>query len=288
MIDYHLHLWPHGHPDSPMSVEEIASYCEKANMAGVAEIALTEHIFRFRQTEKILGDFFLRYPESKMRGLMFDYWHQHSRADMDEYFRVVQEAKDAGLPVVAGLEVDYYPGEMDKVAALISEYPLDVALGSVHWIDDWPFDHISDPFVMEYWNHYGVERAWGAYTTALEELAQSGVVDVLAHPDLIKVAGHFPSIPDEFFDRMAQAAASSGVAAEVSSAGIRKPVGEAYPAPSLLAKFFELAVPITTASDSHGIEHVGFQAAEIKKFVTSAGYNNLLGFKQRRPYEVEI
>ncbi len=271
-----------------MSVDEIGSYCEKANRAGIAEIALTEHIYRFKQTKKILGDFFLRYPESKMRSLMFEYWHQHCGVDMDEYFSVVQAAKDAGLPVIAGLEVDYYPGEMDKVASLMAGYPLDVALGSVHWIDDWPFDHISDPFVMEYWNHYGIEKAWGAYTTALEELAQSGVIDVLAHPDLIKVAGHFPSVPDEFFDRMAQTAASSGIAAEVSSAGIRKPVGEAYPAPDLLSKFFELGVPITTASDSHGIDHVGFRVGEIKEFITSAGYDRLLGFKERRPYEVEI
>jgi histidinol-phosphatase (PHP family) len=53
---------------------------------------------------------------------------------------------------------------------------------------------------------------------------------VLAHPDLIKVAGYVPDAPAEWWDRMAEAAASSGMAAEVSSAGWRKPVGEQYPA----------------------------------------------------------
>ncbi len=271
-----------------MSIDEIGAYCEKAQSEGVREIALTEHLFRFRQTEAILGDYFLRFPESPMRSLIYDYWHSHSKADLDVYVEVASEAKAAGLPVRVGLEVDYYRGEMDKVAQLISGYPLDVVLGSIHWIDDWPFDHISDPFVMEYWNHYGVERAWSEYTRAVEELASSRVTDVLAHPDLAKVAGHRPALPAEFYDRMAEAARAAGMSAEVSSAGWRKPAKEVYPAPDLLAKFFALGVPITTASDSHGLDHVGFRTADIRDYVIEAGYKSLMAYSERKPFSVEL
>ena len=69
---------------------------------------------------------------------------------------------------------------------------------------------------------------WDDYTRALEELAATRTVDVLAHPDLCKVTGRRPAVPDEWYDRMAEAAASAGLAAEVSSAGWRKPAAEPY------------------------------------------------------------
>ena len=55
---------------------------------------------------------------------MAEYWDFHATADLDAYVRCAQEAKDAGLPVVIGLEVDYYPGRMDEVAGLLAGLPL--------------------------------------------------------------------------------------------------------------------------------------------------------------------
>ena len=55
-----------------------------------------------------------------------------------------------------------------------------------------------------------VDAAWDAYTRAIEELAASGTCDVLAHPDLVKVAGHRPAAPEECWDRLAEAAALVG------------------------------------------------------------------------------
>ena len=79
---------------------------------------------------------------------------------------------------------------MDKVAGLLSGYPFDVLLGSVHWLGAWRFDDydvpVADGRVVE---SRQVDDCWEGYTTALEELAASGACDVLAHPDLIKVAG---------------------------------------------------------------------------------------------------
>lgn len=288
MIDYHIHLWPHGERDRKPSVEELAQYVQAASSKGVKEVALTEHLFRFSQAETVLGGYFNRYPDTEMRTLMKAYWADHAKADLDLYVECVQEAKAAGLPVVLGLEVDYYEGSMDKVSELLSGYPFDVLLGSVHWIHDWPFDHVGDPKVMAYWDTVGVESAWASYTRALEELAASGAVDVLAHPDLAKVGGHRPAVPEEFYDRMAQAAQSSSLAAEVSSAGWRKPINEPYPAPELLRRFFERGVPITTASDAHGVHYVADRADDIKSYVKDVGYSDLRAFRMRKGYDVPL
>ncbi len=120
------------------------------------------------------------------------------------------------------------------------------------------------------------------------EVAASGAVDVLAHPDLVKVADRRPATPDEFHDRIAEAAASSGIAAEVSSAGWRKPCREAYPAPPLLAKFRSRGVPVTTASDAHSLDLVAHRAADLRPLLADAGYTELVGFTGRRPHAVAI
>jgi histidinol-phosphatase (PHP family) len=285
VLDYHLHLWPHGQRDRAPTLDQLAAYCERAAAAGVREIALTEHLFRFVQADELLAGFWEDDPEPLLRRGMSRYWEAHAHADLDTYVDAVLEAKAAGLPVVLGLEVDYYPDRMATVSELLSGYPFDVLLGSVHWLGAWMFDNTSDDEAMAEWGRRGTEAAWDAYTTALEELADSGACDVLAHPDLAKVVGHRPAVPDEHYDRMAEAAARAGMAAEVSSAGWRKPVGEAYPAPSLLSRFHDLGVPVTTASDAHGLPDVADRSAKLRELLVEAGYSELSAFRsrERRP-----
>jgi HisJ family histidinol phosphate phosphatase len=288
VLDYHLHLWPHGERDTDVTVEQLAAYCRRAGAAGITEIAVTEHLFRFVQADALLGRFWDADPDPALRRSMAAYWGEHARADLDAYVHSVLEAKGAGLPIALGLEVDYYPGRMDDVASLLDGYPFDVLLGSVHWLGAWRFDDLEDAASLAEWRRRGVEQTWAAYTEALEELAASGACDVLAHPDLIKVAGHRPDAPDELYDRMAEAAAQSGLAAEVSSAGWRKPVGEAYPTPALLARFRARGVPITTASDAHGLPDVAFRSNEIRQLLTAAGYDSLCAFRKRQPRLIPV
>src|SRR5207302_648620 len=75
---------------------------------------------------------------------------------------------------------------------------------------------------------------------------------------------------------------------EVSSAGWRKPVGEAYPAPALLARFRARGVPITTASDAHGLPDVAFRSDEIRQLLTAAGYDSLCAFRKRQPRLIPV
>ena len=289
MLDYHLHLWPHTDRETPLSLEQLAAYCEKAQAAGVEELAVTEHLFRFRQADALLGGFWAdeRVPVP-LQASMADYWEFHATADLDAYVACAQEAKDAGLPVVIGLEVDYYEGRMDEVAGLLGDYPFDVLLGSVHWLGAWRFDDLDDPVSMAEWSAREVDACWETYTGALEELAASGACDVLAHPDLIKVAGHRPDSPDEWWDRIAEAAASAGMAAEVSAAGWRKPAGEQYPAAPLLSRFAARGVPLTTASDAHRVEHVADHAAALRTLLDSVGVASLQGYRSRVPYAVAV
>ena len=288
MLDYHLHLWPHSQSDAQTTVEQVAAYCEIAAARGITEIAVTEHLFRFTQAKDRLGGFWNDLPGDALRPGMAAYWDHHARVDLDDYVEVVEADKAAGLPVVLGLEVDYYQDRMEDVADLLDGYPFDVLLGSVHWLGTWRFDVLSDPQVLAEWDHRAIDHVWDEYTRAVEELAASGVCDVLAHPDLVKIAGRVPVVPDEFYDRITEAAVRSGMAAEVSSAGWRKPVGEEYPAPPLLRRFVEQGVPLTTASDAHTLPDVAERADDLRGLLTAAGVDTLRGYRQRQPHEVAV
>jgi len=289
LLDYHLHLWPHDESRTPLAIERVAAYCERAEAAGIVEVALTEHLFRFVQADRLLGGFWEDDPVAPvLRRSMAEYWSFHATADLDEYVETVLEARRQGLPVVLGLEVDYYRGRMDDVAELLAGYPFDVLLGSVHWIGAWRFDDLRDAVSMAEWPARSVDACWDAYTEALEELAATGTCDVLAHPDVVKVAGQVPENPKEWWDRIADAAASSGMAAEVSSAGWRKPVGEQYPAEGLLARFAAKGVPFTLASDAHRLEHVADRSSELRAMLESAGVARLTGFRRRQAHTLPL
>jgi len=291
MFDYHLHLLRHGE-DGPYTAAAVRAYAEAAAARGVSEICLTEHLFRFRQADRLLGGWWDADPDGVLRDQTAAYWAAHATGDLDAYAGAVLEAAadppagDGEPPrarILLGLEVDYYPGRMDEVAALLAGYPFDLLLGSVHWLGSWGFDQIGEPAVDRQWEAREAEAVWDAYTGAVEELAATRTTDVLAHPDLAKISGVRPAgDPSPWWNRLAKAAADNDVAAELNSAGWRKPVGEAYPAPGLLARFRAAGVPVTTASDAHELALVADGIDQLRSLLDASGYTELAAFARRR------
>ncbi len=292
MIDYHVHLWPHPQlaDETDLAVERLARYCDAARAAGVEEIAVTEHFHRFEKGREVVEGWWAGEPNEELRTYVAEYFDHHATADLDLYVSTLVAAKDAGLPIVAGLEVDYYPGLMDKVAALLGGYPFDVLLGSIHWLGSWMYDIVDSPAQMAEWDARGTDATWRRYAEAIEELAGTATCDVLAHPDLVKVTGRIADrgVVDEVEERICDAAVQSGMAAELSSAGFRKPVGEAYPSPSLLERFRRGGVPLTTASDTHGLGHIADRAPALYSLARGAGYSMLRAYKGRQGYDVAL
>ena len=289
MLDYHLHLWPHESAETWFSIDQLAEYCERAEANGVTELAITEHFYRFHQTADVVGRFFEHEGgDPALQAAMDSYIEHHARSDLDEYVGLVEEAKRQGLPVKLGMEVDYYRGQMDAVGALLDQYPFDVLLGSVHWIGQWQFDYFEHPLHLGEWEARDVDACWEAYTEAIEELSATSTCDVLAHPDLIKVAGHVPSNPTEWWDRIAEAAARSGMAAELSSAGWSKPIAEQYPSVPLLDRFVAAGVPMTTASDAHRASAVADRSADLRALIDAAGITSLASFEGRTRIDVPV
>lgn len=287
MLDYHLHLWPHDRSSVWYQLDQVAAYCEEAARHGVTELALTEHSNRFRDVMDLVGPFWEASDDATARA-MAGYFEFTSRNSLADYVELACRAKSEGLPVKVGLEVDFVRGRMDVLSDYYAQFPFDVLIGSVHWLDTWTFDDIDVPVMMSEWDARDVDGAWDRYTEALEELAATRSVDVLAHPDLIKVAGHWPGDRGAFWDRMAEAAAGADVSMECSSAGWVKPVREQYPSEGLIDRLVERGVTFTTASDAHELERVAQRVGDLADLLESRGVSTLAAYDARERVTVPL
>ena len=281
MIDYHLHLWPHSESSVWFKLDQIAAYCEEAARHGVSELALTEHSHRFVDVMSAVGPFWLRHGHEPTSQMMAEYIDFNAHNSLEQYVTLAQRAKDEGLPVKIGLEVDYYRDQMDVVSSLLAQYPFDVLIGSVHWLGTWQFDDVDNEAEMREWTLRDVDRCWADYTFALDELCSTKSVDVLAHPDLIKVAGYYASNPSDYWELMAASAARVDVSVECSSAGWVKPIAEQYPAEGFLDRLVEQGVTFTTASDAHRLERVGERAEDLATMLEARGIHELATYTRR-------
>jgi histidinol-phosphatase (PHP family) len=218
-----------------------------------------------------------------MAGVM----HTEHNLSLERYVEVVPDARARGLPVKLGLEVDFQPGTEQRVLDLLAPYPWDFLIGSVHWLGAWEFRRFGAAAEFE---RRGVETAWRQYFALETQLAAAGMVDVLAHPDVIKRWGHRPApeVIDELYRPVVAAAAASGVAIEVSSTGLRHPVAEMNPAPTFLAMFHEACVPITLASDAHVPDLCGFAHDKVVAAARVAGYDSYMRFSARARIETRL
>lgn len=257
LVDYHMHLRAPDadHERIDHTADAIERYVEYAVERGVDEIALTEHVYYFVETRDVWT---------------LPYQLERCVHSLDEYCGAVLEAKRRGLPVKLGLEVDWVPARADELAAALEPYPWDLLLGSVHWIDGLAVD--QRPGLWE----LGVEAVWARYTRELEAAARSGHFDVLAHPDLVKIFGDRVA-----WDWQPLIESLEGVALEVSTAGLRKPVGELYPERSLLRAGHAAGVPVTLASDAHLPSDVGRDLDEGVALAREVGYDTVTVFQGR-------
>ena len=262
LVDYHMHLRA-GNGDLAHTPQAVEPFVQVARSRGIDEIGFTEHVYYFTHT-RALWD--------------VPYHVQRCAYDLERYVEAVLEAKRRGLPVKLGLEVDYVRGREDETRELLAPYPWDYLLGSIHFVDGRGID--GEPRLID---DVGVEQAWVTYFDELAAAAQSRLFDVMSHPDLVKIFGLRPERPlvDELHLAAAEAIAEAGVAIEVSTAGLRKPVGEPYPDPHFLRACRERGVPITLASDAHEPRYVGEDVGVAVAMAHDAGYDTVTVFDAR-------
>jgi histidinol-phosphatase (PHP family) len=266
LTDYHVHLRqddPEATPERFFTRANAERYREAAAERGIAELGVAEHIHRFRDALDIWD-----HP----------FWRLFAVDDLERYCAFVREETDLRL----GIEMDWIAGREDRIANVLDSYDWDYVVGSVHFLEDKALD-------MDEWSVWlqgaSPERIWKRYFDALAAAGQSGLYDILAHPDLVKIWGKDKPLPDgdlrRFYYPAIEAIADVDVAIEVSTAGLRKPVGEIYPAREFLEMAIDAGKPIALSSDAHVPEQIGHEYGQALELLESLGVREIAVFEKR-------
>ncbi|MDR9451933.1 MAG: histidinol-phosphatase [Acidimicrobiia bacterium] len=286
MSDSHLHLYPHrkGDPLPPpppdrYSLDHIGRYVDQAARRDVSELTFTEHLYRCVESVEALGNIWERASDPRIRANTKRDLLADRTMSLQRYVEVILAAQDAGLPVLLGLEVDFFPDNIDAVLQLIEPYPWDVLIGSIHWIDGWWFDRSDSEFE---WERLGPRRVYERYFEVLAEMAVSGKVDVITHPDRVKyLRKPFPTEPTDLYATFLTAAQQTDVTIEINTGGLRHPVHEIYPSPTFIRMIHEAGLPITFASDAHAPEQAAWGLDLAREEAAEAGFTHRARFVGR-------
>lgn len=216
----------------------------------------------------------------------FDEKYRMSFDELSLYLDKIEELKEkyhSKILIKSALEIDYLPQYLED---RLFDLPLDYRIGSVHFLGSWGFD--NPEFIGEYAKR-DINKIWEDYYAAIEEMAKSGLFDIVGHMDLLKIFKFYPSKDlRKSLESALKAIKKSNMVVEINAAGFRKEVGEQYPSRQILEMCLELEIPITFGSDAHAIEQIGFKREAIENLAKEIGFSKCATFTQRQREMVEF
>lgn len=255
--DYHTH--PQGHRVQRYTKELLQPWADSARKLGLNDIALTDHD---------------RY---------------HAGIDFDEIDRLRERNPD--LRIRAGIEMDNDPVHSSASRKWIEKNwdKLDFVLGSVHFLEraDQMFDSVPDGAAQ--FDNKNINEMYVGYFRRVRELIATGLIDSLAHLDLIKIHGHRPSADIRVLvDDTLEVIHARNLAIELSTAGWRKPVNDLYPSDPIIRLALEKTIPFTTASDAHSHVQLGENFAKLANKLAAFGIRQVCVFEKHKRAEVAL
>ena len=255
--DYHMH--PQGHRVQRYTQELLQPWADSARRLGLTDIAFTDHD---------------RY---------------HAGVDFDEINRLRERNPD--LQIRAGIELDNDPVHSAAGREWIEKNwdRLDFVLGSVHFLEraDQMFDSVPDGAAQ--FEGRKVDDMYADYFRRLRALIATGLVDSLAHLDLIKIHGHRPTADiGTLVSETLEFIRVRNLVVELSTAGWRKPVNELYPSDSIIKLAMEKGIQFTTASDAHSHAQLGENFVNLAHKMAELGIRQVCIFEKHKRAEVPL
>ena len=253
----------------------VGELCENAIQKGFTEIAITDHY--------------------DMDGI---YYGNFQKLDIDSVYRDILASREVysdKLNILFGIEIGqavHMPLEANR---LLSRYPFDYVIGSVHavrGIVDYSFLKINEMTDDE------LMRIWYRHLSEIKELIDWGNFCTLAHITYpyryMKFAGRgelldLKNKSREYFEDVLKAIIQKGISLEVNTSGLRQGLGTTMPGDELVRFYRELGGElITIGSDAHNASDIGADIANTTEKLKNMGFNQITRYKNRKPYMVEI
>lgn len=252
LVSQHNHTGLSGHGEGT-----VAELIDQASKLGMTNIAVTEH---YPLTLHVDPRCYVSMPYEVV----------------DSYCAQIleQREKHPEMEILVGCELDWLGEDEDRTFAEDEFDRFDIILGSVHFLDLWPFD---DPAQRHHWQDVGPRFIWDRYFDVwCEAVLSDAPFTVMAHPDLVKKFNIYPEGNwKKHFHEAALAAQESGRMVEVNTSGMHYACKEMFPHQDLLKEFCRAGVPCTIGSDAHTPAHVNRGIVEGYKYLYEAGYREL-------------
>ena len=216
----------------------------------------------------------------------FDDWRM-SIEEFPRYLEMVGSVQNTGFNVRLGLECDFLLGYEWWIEALSKKADWDYLIGSVHYIA--PGWDVDNPKFVGRFTEGAVEEIWETYWDLYLRCIESGLFDFVAHPDLPKKFGFRPEGDlRRYYEPAIEALLRRDTAFEINTAGLRKQVGEIYPAYEFLESAARAGVPVLINSDAHAPTEVAYEFEFARNTALRAGYHRTVRFEKRRRIEVDL
>lgn len=248
--DLHIHI-----ERAPYEVAQIEKFIKKAEQMNIDEICLLEHSVRFEEFLPTFSDAanYSSYQRKWLEG------KKKSMHRLDEFKALANEirAKDYPLKVSFGLEICYFERYADYIRETACDGFFDYLLGSVHWIDNWTFNQRKYQ-----WLGKDVDRIYQRYFELENSLVESGIFDIIAHPDLIRCFEIYPNYdlaPE--YEKLCKNVKNHNMLLEMNTL---KGLGVN---PQFLEAARREGVLFSTGSDAHCVEDVGRNIKEVTELI---------------------
>lgn len=260
MVDGHIHI-----ERGPYTLKWIDQFVSKAVEMGLDEICLLEHNYIFEEFAPMYGSV-CAYSE------YVDAWFRRSAGahKLADYLELIERVRNHSFPIKIkfGLEICYFKEFEGFISELTQGKGFDFLLGSVHFVDDFAFDHKA-----EHWAGLDVDRIYHRYFEDSVSLAESGLFDGIGHPDAIKLFGHKPSYPlTDCYESLAEELSKSNMYADQNGGVYRRcpETASLGMAEELLGILKKHRVQIIPSSDAHCPEDVGYKIKELNSLILAS------------------
>ncbi len=245
VADYHNHPQAH-RTDLYYSPEVLQPWADKARELGLRDLAFTDHD---------------RYKAG---------------VDFGEIDRLRERNPD--IKIRSGIELDNDPetGADGRRWVEANWDKLDFVLGSVHFVEGFPFDH---PNYISGYAERDINDLYRKYYKLIQDTARSGLVDGIGHLDLICIFKYFPTEDmTSLYEETLDVIKASNITMEINTAGFRKPIGRQYPDMDLIRRAVAKQIPLTISSDAHAAKDLNLNYDKLADILREVGVTEVAIF----------
>jgi histidinol-phosphatase (PHP family) len=267
--DYHVH---ESHSkDAPQA--SICGIIEAAEKIGIEEICFTSHLI-------------IEGPDKSL-GLQID--------ELEKYIEQIKNAQEnTDIVLKIGYEVDYFPAREKDIEKILEEYKVDFVLGSTHYING--IDIGSRKGSEIFFKNRLLEEAVDEYYSVWIQAINSGLFDVMAHPDYWKKFlpnSKRSNISWESYGieilKAIRALADNNVGFEVNTSAIKAGWNNFYPLREFIRQANIVGVKkVTIGSDSHTPYSLGYRLPDAVEQLKEEGFTKISIFTDRKSKAISI